>query len=708
VTRFPVPFVALVLLAVPALALVETPAAPLQSTQVEAAAPAIASDGQNYLAVWADRRDPRRPALYGARITPDREVLDPAGVRLMEGSDAGTITAGLGRYFILSRSLRFVIVDGDANVVARGSIANEPAADRIQVVFNGSDFVAFWSKDAVRTATVDPFGNIVRWPDNVVRGEWPILQDAAIDGSRILVAYTIGSTLYVAGTSAEGQPLRTGKVVAGNVGWWTPASIAAGGGEFALAWLHHDVPDRWWEDSVRTIRLDADGNARGAARVAIPWPATPRIVHTTDGFRLFEAQELRVMSYELTTDLLPLTVVPAIDLTRPSTVREYAVAAGPGGSMVLAVAGPVNGGPGEVGLHAADGETAGTAVLVSRAGTTQSDPDVAIGGEGTLVAWRESERPRIAATFFGKDGRTNTFDVEENAYFPVVAAQDGAFVIAWSTNAGARARVVRDGAPYGESIALGSSAGALVAVAAEGRDFVIVSIAQAFGAPFQLTRIDIEGRVVARREMPQDPQAIAAHPSLACDGGECLLAWVQRKPVVPGCFSYKCTIHEQVLAAHLDAALLPRYASPVALTQPEPIVRVMHLDVAAADGDYAVAWELSNASNVRTVGRGQQLGPLVTKAGRHPAVERAGSGWLFVREAEGELLAAHFDGEQLRGEHALARDAQWRSAPALARHGDDVTIAYERTTIGEPAGGVVRAWLAPLAAPAPRRRSARF
>jgi hypothetical protein len=696
---------ALVLFAVSAFALNEVPAAPLEMTQIEPSFPALASDGENYFAVWSDSRDPRRPGVYGARITADRRLLDPVGVRLLEGNDIVSIACGLGRCFILGQSLRFAIVDRQAHVVARGVIPNEPAAQRAQVLFNGSDFVALWSNGALRTATLDPFGNMVRWPDNVVSDRPVLFQSAATDGSRILVTYTDGSSFYVAGTSPIGERLWADKVIAENAGWWNLASIASAGGVFAVTWLSIEVPDHPGESKVRTVRLDAEGNTLAPSQIAIPWSAQARIVATSDGFRLFEQQELRVMRYTLTNELVPVTATPVIDRERPDVVGGFAVAEGPGGTMVVASFGHQFPYPPAIGLYAADGDTPEEPVLVSRAGTTQKEPDLAVGDDGMLVVWNERERPHIGATFFAANGTSRTFDVAVNGARPAVATQGRAYVVAWTGFTGARARVIQDGFVIGDEIPLNDGPNPVVAAAGEGRDFVVAATTGSAGAPVQLSRINNVGYVVSRGSVAVSPGSIASRVALACDRGECLLTWVEQA-FTPGCFPYRCAVYEQVMAMTLDTALMPRSALPIALTE-RAMVRMNDLDAAAFDGTYAVTWQSLGVVTARTISQGQQLGTAFTLPGSGCAVEREAGGWLLVREVNTELVTAHFTADRLDAGAALARDAQWRSAPALARAGEKVVMAYERTTDGEAAGGVVRAYVADLPPSAPKRRTAR-
>jgi hypothetical protein len=48
--------------------------------------PVVSSDGENFFVVWQDRRSGKRWDIYGARVTPDGEVLDPDGFPIFIGS----------------------------------------------------------------------------------------------------------------------------------------------------------------------------------------------------------------------------------------------------------------------------------------------------------------------------------------------------------------------------------------------------------------------------------------------------------------------------------------------------------------------------------------------------------------------------------------------------------------------------------------------
>ena len=51
---------------------------PAFGENAQVSTPAVARDGRNYLVVWEERRS--NPAVFAARLSPDGELLDPAGV----------------------------------------------------------------------------------------------------------------------------------------------------------------------------------------------------------------------------------------------------------------------------------------------------------------------------------------------------------------------------------------------------------------------------------------------------------------------------------------------------------------------------------------------------------------------------------------------------------------------------------------------------
>jgi hypothetical protein len=70
--------------------------------------PALAFDGSDYLAVWEDNRNPANaPQVYGARISPGGSVLDPNGVEINDSvvsRPQAAAVAGAGQYLAVWQS----------------------------------------------------------------------------------------------------------------------------------------------------------------------------------------------------------------------------------------------------------------------------------------------------------------------------------------------------------------------------------------------------------------------------------------------------------------------------------------------------------------------------------------------------------------------------------------------------------------------------
>ena len=132
--------------------------------------PAVASNGDLYLVVWQDDRlyDDH---IYGARVTADGEVLDPAGIPitpLTYGDQEAPVVASDGDDFLVvygddSRSLDFDLyatrVRSDGTVVEPEGIAVSTAdGDQYSpgLAFDGTNYLAVW--DDGRGSSYDIYG----------------------------------------------------------------------------------------------------------------------------------------------------------------------------------------------------------------------------------------------------------------------------------------------------------------------------------------------------------------------------------------------------------------------------------------------------------------------------------------------------------------------------------------------------------------------
>ncbi|HEX6100551.1 MAG TPA: hypothetical protein VF432_29820 [Thermoanaerobaculia bacterium] len=674
--------VALVLCAVPALARTEAPVAPLAfGPAAPFFSPAVAGDGLQSFAVWNDGRDRAMNAIYGARLGAGGELLDPVGVRLLdEGLGQPAVAYGDGRYLAIDASTRFAIVDREANVVARGVVA-EGAFGAVRVVFNGRDFVVLWGYDGVNVSVVDREGRVSE-PATLVAPQYDTrLQAAATNGSRIVALYTRGAELRAAVASATGAPA-SDSAIAQMIFAEVQASVTASDGGFLAVWQLLAGPD------VAAARLDANGALVQGPAVVVSGAGAPAIV----GNRLFtlegEIHHSRLVVRRLAGDL---TVGPPDTLIDPPALSAGAYAAS--AAVVVAHLHDPNRRVPEQGLYAVDADVGGQLRLVSRAGLTQLEPRVAAGERGTLVVWREEAG--LAAAFLPRAGEAEHFAVATGpTRSHAVAAQGGTHLVVWATNDGMFARLYRGNEV--RDVALDASGFSDVAAASDGRGFLA---AWAQGGEIHIARITTDGDVTGRTAVRYGSVTHPPSPALACDGGECIVAW-RNQTSTWTCPRFGClVVDERVLAMRFDASL--------ALIDPEPLVLsgkhhgITGVTAAAGGGGYAVGWASLAQTYVHTLGDGERLiGP-----GAHPVLARDDRGWLLVREAGGELVAVRLRDAGAPYEFTLFRDAQARTAPALARDGGVTVAAYERTTRGEAAGGVPRIFVTAVGPAESKRRA---
>lgn len=131
----------------------------------------MAFDGNNFLTAWPDYRNGNYD-IYGVRITPDRQILDPGGftiARAAADQELLQLDYGRGRYCVVWQDTRSgkdicatlvdtfgVSADTSGFAVSRGPGGLEPA-----VTFDGANFVAAWTDSNasgrdVYLARIDP------------------------------------------------------------------------------------------------------------------------------------------------------------------------------------------------------------------------------------------------------------------------------------------------------------------------------------------------------------------------------------------------------------------------------------------------------------------------------------------------------------------------------------------------------------------------
>jgi hypothetical protein len=182
--------------------------------------PALGFDGANYLTVWQDERNkPGEPDLYGARVTPGAQVLDPGG-------------------FLITQC-------------ARGQYAP-------RVGFDGTNFLTVWEDDRngytdIYGARVTPGGTVLD-PDGIAICTAPDYQYSpaiAFDGTNFLVTWeddrsdTTGD-IYGARVTVGGQVLDpSGIVISDAPGRQRSPAVGFAGGNYLVVWEDYRSGSSW-------------------------------------------------------------------------------------------------------------------------------------------------------------------------------------------------------------------------------------------------------------------------------------------------------------------------------------------------------------------------------------------------------------------------------------------------------------------------------
>jgi len=221
--------------------------------------PDVAFDGYNYLVVWGDYRAGTNRDIYGCRVTPQGEILDPAGIGICtQGNWQGVAAAGFDgtNYLVAWSDLR----TGDFDVYGtrispRGEVL-DPAGiaiariDQIQlypdIAWNGENWLVVYHD--WRNHEYDIYGTRVASDGTVLDPNSIAISRAdrnqyhpvvASDGSNCFVTWddTRGgsSRIHGARISPEGVVLDTNGVSVSSASSYIPA-IAFDGENYLVTW----------------------------------------------------------------------------------------------------------------------------------------------------------------------------------------------------------------------------------------------------------------------------------------------------------------------------------------------------------------------------------------------------------------------------------------------------------------------------------------
>jgi phosphoribosylformylglycinamidine (FGAM) synthase PurS component len=185
--------------------------------------PAIGFDGANFLVVWTDYRNGDYSDIYGARVTPQRTVLDPQGFAISQTvlDQSNPVLGFDGANFLLAwtdyRSGIYSDIFG-ARVTPQGTVldtsgliimraAEGQYSPALSIGFDGTNYLVVW--EDYRSDQPDIFGALVT-PAGVAIDTGPVVRQegnqlhpalARGSGSELFLVYqgwvgTLGDKLY--------------------------------------------------------------------------------------------------------------------------------------------------------------------------------------------------------------------------------------------------------------------------------------------------------------------------------------------------------------------------------------------------------------------------------------------------------------------------------------------------------------------------------
>jgi hypothetical protein len=345
--------------------------------------PLIATDGSAFLAVWGRRTAGFYPALYVSRLDANGTLLDPLGIRLVNGFPGDLIWTG--RSYLLAagteKGWEIFSLDAGANILARNVVGDRQEMGEgidLRLATNGTTaMVAGGNGVGIRTDLDGKSINSFRFATSTTPG----LVDIASNGSAYMVSYVRLGELYARPISDAGR--RGEPVLLASNELFTDVALESSGGSYLALWSGRGVFAQRVDDqgvpnfekqTVQTIAASASASAL-------------RVARDGDGFALTNAVGLSLFETRLSSHGQPLTA------PRPFALGSAADVAVAGSTKALVWRerrGQVHSGVAR--NHGALENVS----LLSRGVAAQTEPQLAAAGETIVSVWREENELRIA------------------------------------------------------------------------------------------------------------------------------------------------------------------------------------------------------------------------------------------------------------------------------------------------------------------------
>jgi hypothetical protein len=226
--------------------------------------PAIAFDGTNFLVTWEDDRGDTTGDIYGARVTPGGQVLDPSGIAISDAPGrqrSPAVSFAGGNYLVVWEDYRSganwdiygtrvspggVVLNTDG--IAISTVSNQQ--ERPAIGFDGMNYLVVWD-DARNNGILDIYGARVTLAGQVLEPSGIAICKAqrfqrspaiAFDGTNYLVAWedyrrSDYSDIYGSRVTKQGTVLDTaGIAISKSTYDQSDPAIAYDGTNFLVLW----------------------------------------------------------------------------------------------------------------------------------------------------------------------------------------------------------------------------------------------------------------------------------------------------------------------------------------------------------------------------------------------------------------------------------------------------------------------------------------
>ncbi len=648
--------------------------------------PTVASNGTDYVVAWRDDRNGPMSDIYAARVTTAGSVLQSDGIEVSTASgeqSEPTIASNGNDYLVAWTDRRGGGSDIYASrITATGNVADLAGlavgthpGDELSpsVASNGADYLVVWEVKWTATGPSQIYGSRVTALGAVVDGfggGFPVASSAM---NHHAPAIAFNGTSYAAVWQEErsdgSTDIRMCGVVTGGCMLGAPIStvtgdqeapaIASDGTDFFVTWLDHRVarPDIY---GTRVTPALVVSNPDGILVVPLVGessePARPAIAFNGTEYLIAWSDEVFATS---ASDIGAVRVTPAGVSDGGSLMLSF----GPNAQASPAVASSDSGflvvwndfrRAGYVDLYAARLSTAGSVLdpngIVVQSNVMSTPPAIASDGTDYLVAWGGAlglSARRVSAA--GAQDPAIKVGLGSGERF-AVASNGTDYLVAWTSGTSSNrrirgSRVSGAGSLLDSNGILLSSAGSLEiepSVASNGTDYLVAwsDYRNVTGPDIYAARMTAAGVVVDTGGIAiSTATAEQTAPSIGCNGTDYLVAWQDRRNGPDDIYASRVT----AVGAVVDPSGIEISTAADAQLAPS---------VTSNGAEYLVAWTDSHGGSKSDVGAspvsadGAVWGPTALPVSIEPARET--SPQVAYNAAAGRYLAVYTSDDRIR------------------------------------------------------------